>query len=550
MGIADGAPGEGRHAGLRHVIVDGDVGHLIGQLRRALDRQRVDAVPDHHAEERALDEGLAHERVLPAGDIALVVDRAAHLVHEHRPVIARLDVVLAGIGELDRMLLAAGFEDHGGIDVEIGDEIAAPAEAAAGKERRDRHVLRRDAERLRDPALLDRLHLGARGDVILAVADLFDDVIERLHAGMGEIGKDEGRLEGLGGAADCVRGIALFLDRSARFLGRFDVIGDDLVASAHFCLGIIPFDDESVPALLRGIGVGREHGDALGILDHIDHPLDRLGSGRIERLHLAAEPRRPGRNGGQHVRLEDVDRIGGLAVGFGEGIDLFRDSRPDQGVILGILEGHHVRNRQLGRGLGEGAEVGFAGRSLVHDLALRDGDLARRHLPFGGGGLNQHVPGVGADFTILLPGVRDAAGAAGALHTELEMEIDLRIDRGGFGPHLAPIGVKLLGDKGGEAGIDALAHLGMLGDHRHRIVRRDAQEEIRGGGRRGAHRELGERALQGHIEADHQSGAGGRHAFEHGAAVGRAAKIDHLVHRVSPEAWPAEARRLSISLEA
>ena len=55
----------------------------------------------------------------------------------------------------------------------------------------------------------------------------------------------------------------------------------------------------------------------------------------------------------------------------------------------------------------------------------------------------------------------------------------LGVGRRGFDADLRPIGVELFGDDGGKAGVGALAHLEMLGDHRDAVVRRDAQEGVR-----------------------------------------------------------------------
>ena len=53
-----------------------------------------------------------------------------------------------------------------------------------------------------------------------------------------------------------------------------------------------------------------------------------------------------------------------------------------------------------------------------------------------------------------------------------------RVDRSGFDPDLAPIGFEFFGHEHGQRGIDPLAHLGVVDDHRDGVVRADADEGI------------------------------------------------------------------------
>ena len=72
--------------------------------------------------------------------------------------------------------------------------------------------------------------------------------------------------------------------------------------------------------------------------------------------------------------------------------------------------------------------------------------------------------------------------------------------------NLRPIGVELFGDDGGKAGIGALPHFKMLGDHRDAVVRRNAQEGVR----RKVLGSVSQRAAQwaGPVKADGKPGGG------------------------------------------
>jgi hypothetical protein len=111
------------------VQLDAQVRNRVRQREASLDRRRVDAILDHHRLERSpLEDRLAHDAVLPADDLALVVERGPHAVDPERPVEPATDVVLARPDDLDRggdALLLRGLRDvHG-----LADEVAARARA-------------------------------------------------------------------------------------------------------------------------------------------------------------------------------------------------------------------------------------------------------------------------------------------------------------------------------------------------------------------------------------------------------------------------------------
>jgi hypothetical protein len=107
--------------------------------------------------------------------------------------------------------------------------------------------------------------------------------------------------------------------------------------------------------------------------------------------------------------------------------------------------------------------------------------------------------------------------------TECQIVVAARISRRGLGAHLRPIRIQLLGHDGGEPRIGTLAHLEMLDDDRHRIVRRDAHEGV---GREHAVCRIGDAGAESPTKADGQSGGGGRGTLEKATAVRVCAKSD------------------------
>jgi hypothetical protein len=97
--------------------------------------------------------------------LPLRVEAGFQRVEVHRPVEAGLHVVLASPHQLDRRFAADGFGDRRGLEQEVRFRIGAAAEAAAGEELVERHLLGLEAELLRDLDAVDGLEL-------LAVPDL------------------------------------------------------------------------------------------------------------------------------------------------------------------------------------------------------------------------------------------------------------------------------------------------------------------------------------------------------------------------------------------
>ena len=114
------------------------------------------------------------------------------------------------------------------------------------------------------------------------------------------------------------------------------------------------------------------------------------------------------------------------------------------------------------------------------DHALADADLAGRYAPALRGRCHQHGLGGGAGVAHLLPGVGHGGAAASALHgAEGEIVVAFHIGGRAFDAYLVPVGIQLFGEQGGQAGVAALTHFQMLGQHSHRTVEVDAHEGVR-----------------------------------------------------------------------
>ncbi len=254
------------------------------------------------------------------------------------------------------------------------------------------------------------------------------------------------------------------------------VLGEDLAGAALFGVGVVPADLQGVAALPGGPGILRQHGDAGGDLHHFHDARDLARGAVVEACDLAAEARRVGDHGDQQVRRLDVLGVAGLAGGLGRGVLAPDALGPDQGEALRILQHRRLRRRHAG-GLGDQlAETGLAPGGRVADHAVLDRDLGGRDTPLRRRGLHEHGPRRCARRAHLGIGAGDGRGAAGALHAELGVGVELRVGRGVLEAHLVPIGVELLGDEGADADVVALAHLQELVDDRDAAVRRDLHE--------------------------------------------------------------------------
>ena len=312
-----------------------------------------------------------------------------------------------------------------------------------------------------------------------------------------------------------------------------EVLGDGRVR-LRCSRALVPDDRQRIERRFRpppGIG---DHGDAgvlhLHDLAHAGHAGDlRL----VVALQLAAEHRAILDRGAQHARQLDVDGVHLAAVELVRGIEPLQRLARD-GPVLRILELDALGIRRLDLG-GRRSDLAVAYRSLccrMGDDAVRDLELADRHLPLIGRRLEQHhARGRAAATDIVLRGA-DAATAArahvapGALARKIGAGGDL------LGRHLLPVALELLGDELGEAGNRALAHLGTRNADHAGVVGLDGDPYVEFGAAIGGDALRHCRAEPGRqVEPERESPSGGGGADDEFAARKlRGFVADDLVH--------------------
>ena len=113
------------------------------------------------------------------------------------------------------------------------------------------------------------------------------------------------------------------------------------------------------------------------------------------------------------------------------------------------------------------------------DHALFHLDFACRHIPFRGRRGDQHHTRRRADLPHLFPRFGHRGRPASGHNPEQKVLVELRLVRRKLEAHDRPVSTKLFGHQRRHAGGDALAHLEMLADERHRIVGSDFQRTQR-----------------------------------------------------------------------
>ena len=234
-----------------------------------------------------------------------------------------------------------------------------------------------------------------------------------------------------------------------------------------------------------------------------------LGLRCVEAFHLAAEHRAARDDGDEQARPLHVDAELGAAVHLGRRIEP-PYPRPEDLPVLGILEGHVVRQRHRGRLDGE-FPVGEppAARRVQHGplLGAAFGLVDAPRLPRRG---HEHLARRRARLAERRVGRADAGAAARPLHAE--HGVDVRLVRGReVDADLRPVGLELLGEQHRQGRRDALTHLGAVHHHEHTLVGIDAQPRV---GCEGSHGGGTEPGAPGDMEADDQAGAGDRRGLE------------------------------------
>ena len=224
---------------------------------------------------------------------------------------------------------------------------------------------------------------------------------------------------------------------------------------------LVPDDRQGIERGLRAPPRIGDDSDA-GVL-HLHHLAHAGHAGDLRlviTLQLAAEHRAILDRGAQHARKLDVDGVDLAAVELVRGIEPLQRLARDRPVLRILeLDALGIRRLDLGGGRGDLAVAHRTLRCGVGDDAVRDLQLADRHLPLVGRGLEQHDARgstAAADVVLRRADTAAAAGphlAPGALARKIGAGGDL------LGRHLLPVALELLGDELGEAGDRALAHL-------------------------------------------------------------------------------------------
>ena len=211
-GAAHRAPEAVRHARIGLDVLDPQVRDVVGQVRRALDRDRIDAA---HLLERVrvqlLHQRRLHDALLPCRRRAIGVERRPHPDVGDRPVVVVLDVVFPAPHHLHRRAdLLRRF--HG-----VSDEVAlaAPAETAAHVRRVHEHLVLRQARHRHRHLLRHRLRLRRQVDVAAVGGDV-GGAVHRLHAGVGQVGRLEHALDRLGALGERRVEVAVLARRRRR----------------------------------------------------------------------------------------------------------------------------------------------------------------------------------------------------------------------------------------------------------------------------------------------------------------------------------------------
>ncbi len=523
MGVAHRAPPQHRHVHIRVV-------------HRQLHRETV-VVPDHalghggiHAildhvglEQRALRDRLPDDHVIPAQHLAAAVQADIDAVQVHRAVVAATDVVLAAPDHLDRAGVAGcriRLGNVGRFHHVVRCRDRTPAEAAARHHRVQLDLLGRNAQRLGQCPLVDRLelradpHLGAADIAVLALQ--VDRAVERLHRRVGKIRKFVVRLDALGGRLDGAD--IAGLGHHAGLVGELLVFAHQR-GRRHARARVLPRHLQRVAAQLgRPVAVGHDRharAAAIGRDRHdIDHALDGLGRGGVVFGHLTAEARRAGHHRHLHVGQARIDAEPERGVELAARIQprrrLADDAEPRRALECDLL-GHRQRHRGL-RELTVGRAVAAGGDRAVGRTAR-----GRIHLPALGRRRDQHRTCTRAKLAVLRKRMVERGRAAGDLDAVHRILVGIA-GRREHRAHVAPIGVELFGQRHRQCGVHALAELQPVDGHRDGVVRRDDQERLRRR-RRLSLRLLRARQCRGH--ADREAAAGQRRDFQEAATVER-----------------------------
>ena len=417
--------------------------------------------------------------LLPGVQLAAAVDGALQLVIAAGAEEVVGEIVLALPLQLDRRphLLGDGGRFH---HVVIHQP---PAKAAAAARLVDDDIVFRQAHHLGHHGLAAVRLLGRNPhfqDAVMPVGRGVHRLQRRVRdESVIVIGFHHVRRLGEGGIDIADIGVGLGREGPGDFLGlgiggRQGILGGLALVPGHLqrILGL-----EGVPGAVGDDGDARHHLDRKTRAfqrEDIDHAGHFADIGFVEARHLAADRRALGVGGIDHAGHLYVDAEQRLAgdhfVVVDAGVALAQKA-----VFAGLLqlERGRLRHRHLGRGRRELAIGPGLAAGLVGQHGILGHDLAGGHVPFLGGGGDQHCLGAGAGLAQLIPGPRDGRGAARAL-----IAIEFGIDLGLVDLDRLPVGIQLLGDDQAECGLDTLADFRALGIDDHPVFRRDADKGV------------------------------------------------------------------------
>ena len=184
------------------------------------------------------------------------------------------------------------------------------------------------------------------------------------------------------------------------------------------------------------------------------------------------------------------------------------------------------------------------------DNAVADADAVCSNLPLGCSGCDQHGAGGGTDLAHFFVAAGNGVAAAGALHTKARIGIAGGVCRSSLDHNLAPVGIQLFGNEGGDTGENALADLCVAADDGDDAVIAQAQEvardKLRAGGLEVVARAGGEQRAGHNGQAEAGAGLEQRAAGGVGQCVSfDDADLRSVVHVLFLQARAAEARLIA-----
>ena len=227
-------------------------------------------------------------------------ERGLQAIRQLRPIPAAVHVVLArphdlhGLGELPGQLR--------GLTHEIAGWICAPAEPAAQQHGVDEHLLRRQPDHFGGGGPIGRLHLGPGPDVT-AIGAPICGAIERFHGCVRQKGHLIESFQVPGTATAQHRlGVAVVARHERSLHERKLLIFGAQALRVQARVGRrLPFDDQRVASLARGVGIQCDDRDPAAEPHHGDDAANGACHGVVDALRRAAERGWSGDDRAQHT---------------------------------------------------------------------------------------------------------------------------------------------------------------------------------------------------------------------------------------------------------